>query len=74
MLGYDDRVSIDYFGEYLKGYYLENHTIFDALNYVFFNKKKITDELEKFEYDLLKRAEVFGKEYVAIINAVILTL
>ena len=69
MLGYDDRVSIDYFGEYLKGYYLENHTIFDALNYVFSNKKKITDELEKFEYDLLKRAEVFGKEYVAIINA-----
>ena len=52
LLGYDDRVSIDYFGKYCKGYYLENHTIYDALETVWHDRASIENELSAFENKL----------------------
>lgn len=69
LLGYDDIVSIDYFGEFLKGYYLKNNTITDALDYVWHNKEKIDAELSAFEKNLKARAEKYGQEYLNILYA-----
>lgn len=69
MLGYDETISIDYFGEYLKGYYLEKHTITEALQYVFDNRMVINDELAAFDDDLKRRAEKYGAEYLNILYA-----
>lgn len=68
MLGYDDVVSIDYFGDYLKGYYLENHTIIDALNYVHENRTKINAQLDEFEKNL-KKQNKYGAAYENVLNA-----
>ena len=69
MVGYDDRVSIDYFGDYLKGYYLSENTIFDAFNYVFSNKNEIDALLSEFESNLLKKADKYGTDYVDVLIA-----
>lgn len=69
MLGYDDLVSIEYFGEYLKGYYLENHTIAEALEYTYENAGNINARLLKFDEELQKSAEPYGKEYLNVLYA-----
>lgn len=69
MLGYDDVVSIDYFGDFLKGYYLEKHTIIEALEYIFKNYPSIDGDLTAFDEDLRKRAEKYGGEYLDILYA-----
>lgn len=68
-IGYDEGYSIDYYGEHLKGLYLQNNTIFDALDYVMNNYPKINEELAAFEQDLTERAEKFGEEYLNVIKA-----
>ena len=60
LLGYDERVSIDYFGDYLKGYYLESHSIIDALNELWNNRKDSEKKLTAFESDLFLRADTYG--------------
>ncbi len=69
LFGYDDGVSIEYFGDYLKGYYLEDKTIVDALIYVYNNYDKIDYKLSIFEKDLISKAQVYGDDYVDIIKA-----
>ncbi len=69
LLGFDEVISIDYFGDYRKGYYLEDHTIYEGLDYVYRNGEKIEAELAAFEADVTKRAARFGKDYLAILNA-----
>lgn len=69
LLGYDDRVSIDYFGELLKGYYLEKHTITEALEYVYHRRGQIEEKLAAFDRDLRKRCEPYGGEYLDILYA-----
>lgn len=68
-LGYDDIVSIDYYGDFLKGYYLENHTIVDALDYTQKNYAAIDDELNRFAADLKAKAAKYGSKYENILNA-----
>ena len=68
-LGYDDRVSIEYFGEFRKGYYLEKHTIFEALNYVWNNVSEIEEKLTVIEKDLIARTELYGKSYLNVLYA-----
>ena len=69
MLGYDDIVSIDYYGRFLKGYYLDEHTIIEALEYVYHNHKTIDKKLADFDSDLKKKAENYGKEYLSVLYA-----
>ncbi len=68
-LGFDDLVSIDYFGNYLKGYYLQDHTILQGLDYTFKNYEKINDTLNKFENELKQKALKHGDEYLTVLNA-----
>ena len=69
LLGYDDRVSIDYFGKYCKGYYLENHTIYDALETVWHDRASIENELSAFENKLFCQAEKYGQAYKNVLIA-----
>lgn len=68
-VGFDDCVSIDYFGTYRKGYYLENRTIIDALRETLENRNKIEAVLSKFEKKLLADAAPFGDAYKSILFA-----
>ncbi|MBD5131303.1 MAG: DUF4965 domain-containing protein [Clostridiales bacterium] len=69
MLGFDDTVSIKYFGEYLKGYYLSDKTIFDALQETFDRSNVIDSHLDKLDRDLKTRARSIGEEYTNILYA-----
>lgn len=68
-LGFDDVVSINYFGDFLKGYYLCDHTITDAITYVRNNVYKIEKQLSDFENALLNKAKKFGEDYINILYA-----
>jgi hypothetical protein len=69
LLGFDDRISIDYFGDYRKGYYLENHTIIDALAEMWYNREACEKKLLSFEKDLISRAELYGASYRNVLFA-----
>lgn len=69
LLGYDEQISINYFGEYLKGYYLKDHTITEAIEYVYQNYNSIDHKLDEFDKELIKSAEPFGKEYLDVLYA-----
>ncbi len=69
VVAYDDRVSIDYYGDFRKGYYLEKHTIFDALTDTWRNRAKIEEKLQAFESDLLAKAEPYGQAYKNVLFA-----
>ena len=69
VLGYYEGVSIDYFGDYRKGLYLQGHTISDALYAVWRGFKTIDSRLDAFDGDLKERAKPFGKNYLEILYA-----
>lgn len=69
LFGYDDVFSIDYFGTMLKGYYLQNHTIFEAIQYVWDNRAEINSSLFAFDKDLRERAKPHGEEYINVLYA-----
>lgn len=69
MLGYDERVAIDYFGEYRKGIYLSKHTILEGLQFAWNNYPNIEIELFNFELNLKDKARDFGEEYIHLLNA-----
>lgn len=62
MLGYDDRISIDYFGDYRKGYYLENNSILDALAYVKANSRFIDKNLADYDKQLKESVKYLGRK------------
>lgn len=69
LLGYDEAVSIDYFGDYRKGFYLQSHTILEALHTVWQDRDKIDEKLDAFGKDLEARAKPFGSAYIDILHA-----
>ncbi|MCM1219354.1 MAG: DUF4965 domain-containing protein [Lachnospiraceae bacterium] len=69
LLGYDDIVSIDYFGDFRKGYYLQKHTIFEGLETVWKNYRSIDKRLAEFDGELKRKARPFGEEYLNILYA-----
>lgn len=69
MLGFDDTVSINYFGDFLKGYYLENNTIIDALEETFKTSEETDKYLAGFDRRLRESAEKYGDEYINILYA-----
>ena len=69
MLAFDDVASINYFGDFLKGYYLSEHTIFEALEETFRSRKEIDGRLAAFDEALCAQAEKYGKDYYNILTA-----
>lgn len=69
LLGFDEGVAIDYFGDCRKGYYLENHTIFQALSHVHTHRAAINAQLADFETALRDQAAKFGPEYWNVLCA-----
>ncbi len=69
LIGYDDRVSIDYFGDHRKGYYLENHTIIDGLTDAWCHYELYEKQLLAIEEDLLSRTELYGESYRNVLFA-----
>ena len=69
MLGFDDTASINYFGDILKGYYLEDNTIFDALEETFAKSGKTDKYLADFDKKLRNKAKKYGEEYINILYA-----
>ena len=68
-LGFDEGYSIDYYGEYLKGLYLQNNTVFEALDYIMHSYAKVNEKLCSFEKDLYAKTQKYGDEYKNIIVA-----
>lgn len=68
-LGYDDVVSIQYYGEFRKGYYLQDHTIIEALQTVWNGYRKTDERLAAFDKELQKKAAPFGKSYLDLLYA-----
>lgn len=69
MLAFDDTVSVRYFGEFLKGFYLEGNTIFQALDETFTHFDEIDSFLSGFDAELLNRSSAYGKEYYDVLCA-----
>ena len=68
-IGFDNGLAVQYFEEFLKGYYLEDHTIVEALEYTLEKKEKINAVLADFEADLRRRAAPYGEDYYLILIA-----
>ena len=69
LIGFDDHVSIEYYGEVRKGYYFEKHTIFDALTEMWKNRQNCENTLLDFEESLLERAKPYGEDYKMVLFA-----
>lgn len=69
MLGFDEGVSIDYFGEYLKGLYLSDNNITDALRFVYKESADIDRKLSFFDEDLRKKAKECEADYLNVLYA-----
>ena len=69
VLAFDNGLAVQYFESFLKGYYLEDHTVIEAIEYTLENTASIHEILADFEADLKKRAEPYGEEYYRILIA-----
>lgn len=69
MLGYDDLVSVDYFGEWLKGGYLARNTIVEALEYIHAHRKETDEKLDAEDAELRRRTAAYGEDYYDILVA-----
>ena len=67
MTAFDDKVSIFYFGEWLKGYYFrKGKTIIDALNESRKNHDDILEQCSAFDKKLKEDCEKVGKDYYTL--------
>ncbi len=69
VLAFDNGLAVQYFDEFLKGYYLEDHTVIEAIEYTLNEKTKIEAILSDFETDLKKKAAPYGEDYYQILIA-----
>jgi len=66
LIAYDDLVSINYFGEWRKGYWTKAYpTILDAIAAAFADKEDVLKKAEKFDAELHKNAMAIGGEKFA---------
>ena len=66
IVAYDDLVSINYFGEWKKGYWAEKYpTILDAIAAAFDDKEEVINKAIKFDADLREKALAIGGESYA---------
>lgn len=61
-VAFDDTGSIDYFGEVKRGYYLQTHTIFEAISEAWREEAQIAKKLSAFDDDLKARTAFLGEE------------
>lgn len=67
MTAFDDKVSIFYFGEWLKGYFFRSgKTILDALDFSLNEHDRIVSDCEAFDVQLKADCEKVGKDYYTI--------
>ena len=70
LVAFDDIVSINYYGEMLRGYYFSNgKNIVDALRFSFDDYARICSVCEEATNELLAATKKYGKEYEAVLNA-----
>lgn len=69
LLAFDDTVSVNYFGDLLKGYYLKDKTVFDAIGETYANSAKTDEYLAGFDRRLKERAKDYGEEYLNVLYA-----
>ena len=68
-IGHDDVSSVRYFGETLKGYYLNGHGMPEAFDYVFCNISAASEKLGRFDSLIRRHAEIYGEDYYNILAA-----
>ena len=67
MTAFDDKLSIFYFGEWLKGYFFRSgKTILDALDFSLNEHDRIVSDCEAFDVQLKADCEKVGKDYYTI--------
>ena len=67
LTAFDDKVSVFYFGEWLKGYFFRSgKTILDALEFSFAEHARILSECEAFDEQLKSDCEKVGNGYYTI--------
>lgn len=67
MTAFDDKLSIFYFGEWLKGYFFRGgKTILDALDFSLNEHDRIVSDCEAFDVQLKADCEKVGKDYYTI--------
>lgn len=67
MTAFDDKLSIFYFGEWLKGYFFRSgKTILDALDFSLNEHDRIVLDCEAFDVQLKADCEKVGKDYYTI--------
>ena len=70
LVAFDDVVSIQYFGEMLRGYYFTNgKTILDAIRFSKNEYDRICSICEAIESDINEKATGYGEKYELILNA-----
>ncbi|MBP3605389.1 MAG: DUF4965 domain-containing protein [Clostridia bacterium] len=69
VLAFDNSLAVQYFESFLKGYYLEDHTVIEAIEYTLENTASIHEILADFEADLKEKAAPYGEEYYRILIA-----
>ena len=70
MIGFDDIVSIFYYGEYLKGYYFQQgKSIFDALNESYHNLNIVREKCLIEENMVVDFVKGYDDKYLFILNA-----
>ena len=70
MLGYDDVISVNYFGRPLTGYYFRGgKNICDALTESYEREEELFGRAERYYADYVKEWERFGEDYVLMCNA-----
>lgn len=69
-LAFDDVLSIEYFGDYLKGYYFRNGaTIYDAIADAWNSYDIIMKKLADFDEDLQTKTKAYGEDYLTVLYA-----
>ena len=68
-IAFDDTGSIDYFGEIRKGYYMQTHTVFEAIEEAWREEPKVAAKLAAFDADLRARSADLGETGYRILCA-----
>ncbi|MBQ8685189.1 MAG: DUF4965 domain-containing protein [Clostridia bacterium] len=70
LLAFNDLCSINYYGEWLKGYYYSSgKTVFEAMQEAWLGEDEALAKCKAFDDDLSKRCEAYGEEYLFVLRA-----
>ena len=69
LIGCDDTIAIEYYGDYRKGYMLENYTMAECIDMAVENKATYYATLETFEQKLISDTKGMPESYLPILFA-----